>query len=467
MNWKAIGIIGLSCLLGMAGLTLAEEANGERLWFGLGGSSLGLAFPDFSAVDAYLFDNGYVSVGDAFLFTGGWIRGGSLPGLSLGAIGWSGAAMTVSGTKYAELSVGFGGVEIGRVIGGDDRSLLSLGVVLGGGGTSLTLSGSAGGASAAGGRFGLQGIEPGPSILSRQSAFFTIEPYVSLQVQPLHYFGFELNLGYMLSLLSFDWGDPEMEGVFPRMSGPVVGLSATWGVIGRPVFGPIADRPALEETVDQTVSLAGPCVEIENALGSITVETYGGEGSSVRIGAVKRAHTQAILDRVSILIEPTRCGLTIRSTGPRTGYWEIDYTVAVPPGVELSLEQAAGSIRLNGVSAAASIDLGIGEIEIEGIDGPSLLLQSGAGDVRISGVEAEMVEVNLGTGDIEILLPVDASYATTAIAGIGEISIGPFPELEALEAGGLGGRVETVLGSGSGDLTIMLGVGEIDIRPAP
>jgi len=453
--------VGMACLLAATALAMDGESDEGRIWFGLGGSSVGLLLPDLGATDASLLDRGFGTFGDAVLVTGGRGRGGVLGGISLGGIGWGGEAASSSENRYAELAVGFGGIEVGAVVGGDERSLLTFGAVIGGGGTGLMLLEELGTGDDP---IGTCGVVPEPLILGRYSAFLAIEPFVSFQVQPLHYFGFELHLGYLLPIASFTWGDAELEGASPRLSGPVIGLSATWGAIGRPVIGPLLERPELEETISQSVTLAGPCVEINNGVGGITIESS--EGDQVRIVAIKRAHSQAMLDGVKLLIEPTRCGLAIHSDGPHHGYWEMEYTIAVPVGTEIRATQGAGSVRVVGVVADTEIELGVGEIDVEGPVGPSLTVQSGAGDVRLSGVTASVIDIDLGTGDVDILLPADASHSIDVGVGIGSISLGPFEGLDAIEAGGIGSSVEATLGDGSGRLTVHLGVGEIDVRPA-
>ena len=456
--------IGVTCLLATAVVALEEVARGDRIWFGLGGSALGLALPDLGSVNLHLADRGFDAFGDAILFTGGRGRGGVLGGLSLGGIGWAGETAASGEDGHADLAIGFGGLEVGRVIGGDEQSLLTLGVVIGGGGTSLLLIEGTGQAGGDDGPFGSCGVAPKPLILGRYGAIAAIEPFASLQVQPLHYLGFELHLGYLLPIVSFEWGDAELVGASPRLAGPVVCISATWGAIGRPAIGPILERPMLEETVEQSASLAGPCVEIDNAVGRVTVDV--GAESGVHIVAVKRAHTQVVLDQVAVLIEPTRCGLRVDSRGPRSGYWEIEYSISVPVGADVAVTQAVGDVHVSDVSGATSIELGIGGIDVESVVGPSLQVESGAGDIRVVGVVAETIEVKLGTGDIEIILPAAASYALAARVEIGEITVGPFEEFAGIETGGLGRRAEATLGDGAGDLSVRLGIGEIGIRAA-
>ena len=461
MYRKTILAVGLACLLAATALAMEGESDEGRIWFGLGGSTVGLLLPDLGPTDAMLLDRGFGTFGDAVLVTGGRARGGILGGVSLGGIGWGGEAAKSSENRYAELAVGFGGIEVGAVVGGDERSLLTFGAVIGGGGTGLMLLEEP---EAWNDSIGTCGVVPEPLVLGRYSAFFAIEPFVSFQVQPLHYFGFELHLGYVLPVASFSWGDAELNGASPQVCGPVIGLSATWGAIGRPVIGPLLERPELEEAISQSVTLAGPCVEVNNGVGGITIESS--EGDQVRIVAVKRAHSQTMLDSVKLLIEPTRCGLAIHSDGPHHGYWEMEYTIAVPVGSEIRVTQGAGSVRVVGAVADTEIELGVGEIEVEGPVGPSVTVRSGAGDVRLTGIAADDIDIDVGTGDVDILLPVGASHAIDIGVGIGSISLGPFEGLDAIEAGGIGSSVEAALGDGSGRLTIHLGVGEIDVRPA-
>ncbi len=468
MRRKVFLIVTLLCLVGAAGLATDEDPVDETIWFGLGGSSIGVYIPDLAAVNAFLRDMGLGGFGDALLFTGGRGRGGSLGGLSLGAIGWGCEKESVSESRYGELAIGFGGLEVGLVVGGDERSLLTLGMVLGGGGSSLTLFETATTQCEDDSLPGPCGIIAEPLALSRHGAYFAVEPFVSLQAQPLHSFGFELHLGYLLPLFTFEWGDEELDGVSPRVGGPVVGFSATWGAIGRPAIGPMLDRPQVEETIEQAVLLSGRCIEINNMIGQLTVESSGGDSDAdgeVRIVALKRSHSQTIVDQISVLIEPTRCGLTIHSKGPRSSYWEIEYVISVPAGIELIAKQAAGDVRLNNVSGTASIELGLGEIQITGLVGPSLTVNSGAGDIVVSGGDAATMDIVLGTGNVDIQLRDDASYEIDAETGIGEISVGPFVGLEKIEADGLACGVETTLGEGGELLSVHLGVGEIDIRP--
>jgi len=469
MRSRTLIAFGMVCLVAIVGLAIEEQTEERTIWFGLGGSTIGLYVPDLWAVNTFLSSHGFGVFGETLLFTGGRGRGGALGGLSIGGIGWSCERKRSTDNRYAELAIGFGGLELGWVIGGDESSLLTLGGVLGGGGTSITLVEALASQGVAD-TSGICGVVPTPIVLSKDSAFFAIEPFVSLQAQPMHSFGFELHLGYLLPLFTYEWGDAELDGVSPKLSGPVIAFSATWGAIGRPAIGPLLDRPKVEEMIEQIVLLPGTCIKIDNAVGRIAVEgsdDAGGGERHVRIVALKRAHSQTIVDQVSVLIEPTQCGVTIHSSGPRRSYWEMEYTIFVPAGIEVIAKQAAGDVRIVNIDGDVSVDLGLGEIEVSGVVGEALSINSGAGDILVSQCDLAAANLVLGTGSIEIVLEDDASYQLVAEAGIGEISVGPFVGFDQIEADGLGCSIEATLGAGEGELSIHLGVGEIGVRATP
>lgn len=82
--------------------------------------------------------------------------------------------------RRAESAIGFGGLEPGRAIGGDERCLLTLGVVFGGSGTSPALFEDVAALGEDSDAFGPCGISPEPMILGRRGAFMAIEPFLGL-----------------------------------------------------------------------------------------------------------------------------------------------------------------------------------------------------------------------------------------------------------------------------------------------
>jgi hypothetical protein len=356
-------------------------------------------------------------------------------------------------------------VEFGCVVGGSERSWLTFGAVLGGGGTALVLREDA---EDGGGICGSSipcGIVIEPTPLRAEHAFVAVEPFVSFQVQPLRFLGFELHLGCLVPLFDAAWGDPTLSDVPNDLAGPVVGLSLTWGAVGRPPLG----RGVAEETVERTIELVGPCVTIDNAVGQIVVAADPARGvqtgsAVVDVVAVKRGPSQERLQRVDVLIEPTECGVWIHSEGPQRMTCAVDYTITVPAGIVLDLRQGAGSVRLDDVSGSARIELGVGEVAVDGFRGSELTIEGGVGSTRVVDSTATSTEINVGVGEVHASLPEPASYGVHTNVGIGGITIGSFLGNDPMHRGGFGADIDTVIGAGENALTIGVGIGEIDIE---
>jgi len=142
---------------------------------------------------------------------------------------------------------------------------------------------------------------------------------------------------------------------------------------------------------------------------------------------VKRAGRASVLDRISVLIEPTRCGLKIRSEGPEYARWEIDYMLVVPAGSEVDVELGAGGVRLAGTLGESSIEIGVGETTIEELTAPTLAIDAGLGDITVIRGEIGSAHIGLGAGDIEVMLSDDASVTVSAEVGVGDVIVGHLP----------------------------------------
>ena len=451
-----MSIVAGFLLLLTAGLMSAQEDG--HVWFGLGGSSGGLFLPEIEAINMYLVDAGFGALPDIAWSAGGRGRGGMLPGLSIGGIGWAAGASSQGENRSADYGVGFGGIELGYVAGGDERSLLTFGLVLGGGGSALTLwQGAEGGSGCL--SESPKGVVVGPITISAASAFFAIEPFVSFQVQPVPFIGFELHLGYLLPVVGYEWGDIALaeKSLLPR--GPVIGVTMTWGTIGRLRTGGLVG----EETVVRTVELEGPCVLVEGTMGEIVVEAWPGDESGIEVTATKHTLWAADLEHVEILVEPTRCGLVVRADGPTMSPWGVDYHLRIPATAELDVRHGIGSVQLSGLSGQAIVELGVGQIIIDAFGGPSLEVDAGVGHVALSHVSGGRVDLALGTGDIDVELSADASYELRAGVGIGGLTFDTFPGLEATGFTGPGGHVEATIGAGEHEFSIDLGIGEASV----
>jgi len=292
------------------------------------------------------------------IISGGGGRGGLIGGLSVGGIGWGGTTTSLRENRKATLSIGFGGLALGYVVGGNERSLLTLGAVLGGGGVSLDLREVAPedfwicpGGVLANHSSPSQNLPSGiiiePTPVGTCRGFIAVEPYLGMQVQPLDWLGFEVRFGYLFTLFGGGCcGGTDIAWPSLDLSGPVVEFAVTFGGIGSPGWG-----FPYSETVEDTVGLSGrTSVAVENEMGSITIEPdvgvaiQTGATDALTLVAVKRARKEDVLAAVEIVIGDTGKGLQIRSQAPDRylGHWSVDFVLRVPVGTSLQIEQGVG-----------------------------------------------------------------------------------------------------------------------------
>ena len=217
--------------------SVAGAAGDELKGFGFAGPLIGLFSLDLEEVNDILIDAGYAPISEQLFTFGGGGVGGVIGGFSLGGHGWGGSVTSLLGEKQVELSLGFGGMDLAYVVGGNERSLLAFGVVIGGGSAELILRD----------HFpeSFEAAISDPTTTTLSQGFFALEPYVRFQVQPLSWLGFKLQLGYLFSFPG-EWeeGERSIPGPSLSPSGPFVGIALTFGGIGR------AD---MEEAVKESV----------------------------------------------------------------------------------------------------------------------------------------------------------------------------------------------------------------------
>lgn len=227
--WVLVTVV---LLLGLPFVGLANHNNAEESGpgFGFGGLLIGLftielgSESEADTVNGILAANGYAPLPDQMITFGGGGGGGVIGGFSFGGSGWGGSFTSIREGKKAELSLGFGGMDIAYVVGGNERSLLLIGAVLGGGGLDLTLRDRI--------PVSFEDAVADPTTVTLSQGFFAAEPYVCFQVQPLSWLGFEAHLGYLFTLPgNWEEGGQEIAGPSLRLSGPFVGLSIAFGGI--------------------------------------------------------------------------------------------------------------------------------------------------------------------------------------------------------------------------------------------
>jgi DUF4097 and DUF4098 domain-containing protein YvlB len=165
------------------------------------------------------------------------------------------------------------------------------------------------------------------------------------------------------------------------------------------------DWPEATEQFSRTIRFDRTgVVDIENVSGDIVIT--GGGGTDVRIDATKRVRNprdgqaRALLQELQIDIAERARRIEIRTRHPRvrTTMSEVDYTLAVPNGVDVVVKTISGDVRVSNVR---------GELHAEAISGDVALVSVGqvrgvktvAGNIDIADTEGDITASSIN-GDL-------------------------------------------------------------------
>ena len=454
-------ILALGCLL-VSTLAVAEPMV---YGFGYGGAMAMAFFPDMTGINTFMSENGLPSMGDVLIGAGGNGRGGIVGGPVFGGGGWGLLAFSENDELSAELVSAGGGFDMGRAIGGNERSVLSVGALLGGGANVLSIDGYLVQTIAP------EGLVPEPTYREIGTAMAFVQPYVSMAARLLPWMGFEFRVGYILPLFEIPFGDllgipaPSMS-----LSGPTVSFGLSFGGIGSVQPSDAADGRDSGKRV--TVPSEGSFeidstseLTIENAVGNIVISSYVPDSAQTISSRVEwqaaRTAKQQQIDALQVLVDVGDTGTSLRTEGAG----RIDYVLRIPQGIDLRIQNGVGNVTIVGHEALTIIvENGVGEIAFEEITASALIIASGIGEIGLSGVAAESLIVEAGLGEIRLSLPLSASARIMARAGIGDVDIDRFPGMIGGVRGFLGSSGDVTLGLGEDMIELNVGIGSISIE---
>jgi hypothetical protein len=224
LRWLSVALI----VTALTGTALADE---PKYGFGGGGPGFGLFMPDLTEINEFVEAAGFVPFEGEMFLVGGGGRGGLVPGPVGGGAGWGAWIESRQANLGAEFGVGLGGLDLGFAVGGDERSVLTLGALFGGGGAELILTEYPLVVYAA---LAPRGIIVEPTRQVYDSAFALVSPYVDVQIQLLDWIGLGVRAGYTLPLFELNWWDEgPLDPPSLAPSGPYVCFSLVFGGIGR------------------------------------------------------------------------------------------------------------------------------------------------------------------------------------------------------------------------------------------
>jgi len=456
----------LVCIGSMgSGLLAAEPATLE---FGFGAAMAMAFFPDMTGINTFMSENGLPPMGDALIGVGGGGRGGVVGGPAFGGIGWGVLATSKSEDRSAELAFAAGGLDLGAAIGGDESSVLTMGVVLGGGANVLSLTGPPGQTEAV----APGGIVPEPMCRELRLIVGFVQPYVSMSAQLLPWMGFEFRLGYVLPLFGIEYGDlPGIPAPSLELAGPTVSLGLVFGGIGTE---PEVEAEAEEERAPARVTAVsegsfvvatGDELAIENALGDVAISAYAVEDAGMADLVVEWQATRTCkarrIDELQVVFDATDAGASLKTVGAG----RVDYVLRIPIGVDLKVRNGTGNVTLVGHAARTIIiENGVGDVNLNDVSATALIVSGGVGRIDLPDVDAQQLIAELGVGDIALTLPASASAKVTAKTGIGDVTIARFPGMIGGTHGLIGKSGDVTLGDGERTIELNVRLGGIDIE---
>jgi len=461
-------LVGMLLLFAIGVVGVLSTAAGSPV-FGLGGSLAGVLSME-EAVWSDGFETGGVPpIPGLWVLSGGSGRGGSVGGWSLGGVGWetSASVASIDGSIYVRAEAGFGGLDVGAAFAGDERSFLTAGAVIGGGASGLTLM-----LAGDEGEVLPNGIEIEPTVFESTSAFLSAAPYLSMQVQPLRFLGFELRIGYLFELASLHWHDESAPVGLPelRFAGPWVTLGVSWGWVSR---GEIVRSPSVERIEEISVPVPGGAFQVDNPIGEVLIR-FADDGDGQQTGSYRAirgtatVHAPAdVIDTIGVETSVDGDRAVLRSKTPeRAAGWRVDYDLTVPAGTPLELDLGVGDVQIDHLSARCEIRTGVGALSIGSASGESLVISVGVGSVTIGKLSTAETSVSVDSGMADIGLAPDASVEIAATVGLGDLAIGGFAELTEATQGTLGRDLRATIGElpARQRLMVRVGLGQILIR---
>lgn len=225
-------------------------------------------------------------------------------------------------------------------------------------------------------------------------------------------------------------------------------------------------------------------LDIQFGYGTLRIEPSDSGNIEVEVG-YRNSHSRAIgmkLDHDTLKIRDTinkhhllshnkgDAVLTIRIPEEKV-FREVDLDIGgacvyVNTGIrgkELDITLGAGEMLNQSDTAAAlhadeiNLEIGAGNMELDGIKARELSVECGTGQMELSGVDAENTDVECGVGKITMSMADEQeAYDYEVECGIGQVLVG-----EASYSGL--GRSKTVQNGGERFMDIDCGLGEIDI----
>jgi hypothetical protein len=228
------------------------------------------------------------------------------------------------------------------------------------------------------------------------------------------------------------------------------------------------------EVVDSVARAVAPNerpLVFEGMQGSVHVR--GAESSTAELSFIRRGRgeTQAdgrtVLDGIAITERGTESAYTYTLAADRDDYAAVDVRGTVPRQTALQIDRLSGSVHVEGMEGALTIDHEYGDVVVRDAAAPvEATIKNGNVRISFRSVPAgEDMLVETGTGNLHLDLPRDVSAQIDAQTSVGVIRTqGLSFSAERLRPIDAGGRYNAQLGGGGPTIELRTENGSITIQ---
>ncbi|NYF98107.1 hypothetical protein [Janibacter cremeus] len=204
-------------------------------------------------------------------------------------------------------------------------------------------------------------------------------------------------------------------------SGPirvVAGLLTLVLVLG---VGFLLAGPMLKQTSTSEQALPADItsLEVDNDIGDVRIRTADA-GEAPRVTTT----TAWGLRRPDVLVEVTGATASLDAQCPSgiAAPCSTDWTVVVPAGVDVEIEEGVGRVMIEGIDGDVDVEAGVGDVRITEATAGRITAELGVGSLWVEAVEPpQHVYAKVGVGDLSVQLPETASYDVDVRGGVGEV----------------------------------------------
>ncbi|MDN5765753.1 MAG: DUF4097 domain-containing protein [Humibacillus sp.] len=107
--------------------------------------------------------------------------------------------------------------------------------------------------------------------------------------------------------------------------------------------------------------------------------------------------------------------------GPLVFGCSVDYTLRVPNGTAVTVDDGSGDLKLGGSLGVVDVKTGSGDIKAKDLASATLAARSGCGDIDLGLAQApNQLTLDTGSGDVDIEVPAADTYAVGVQTGSGD-----------------------------------------------